>query len=251
MNEKPVVLYTDHSINKTLCYSFAIGSKSPMCHVNNFNDFKNTIATYGYLRGTGEAIRKASNFYYIDHGYFKQSQRSFEKNRTVINNLDGYFRVVYNDFWHNGEGSKSEDRLKKMNLKFNNLNKNGEYIILSVPTDDAIEYYELKNWVKNTMEEIKKYSDRKIILHNRASKISLLDLLDKAWAFVSDHSSAGFMAMQSGVPAYFTNSTLKKIGSVENIERHEINYSVFNNLAYEQWKIDEIKSGECWQYLSK
>ena len=134
---------------------------------------------------------------------------------------------------------------------FNNLNKSGEYIILSVPTDDAIEYYELKNWVKITMEEIKKYSDRKIILHNRASKISLLDLLDKAWAFVSDHSSAGFMAMQSGVPAYFTNSTLKNIGSVENIERHEINYSVFNNLAYEQWKIDEIKSGECWQYLSK
>ena len=104
---------------------------------------------------------------------------------------------------------------------------------------------------KNTMEEIKKYSDRKIILHDRTSKISLLDLLHKAWAFVSDHSSAGFMAMQSGVPAYFTNSTLKNIGSVENIERHEINYSVFNNLAYEQWKIDEIKSGECWQYLSK
>ena len=29
------------------------------------------------------------------------------------------------------------------------------------------------------------------------------------------------------------------------------NYSVFNNLAYEQWTIEEIKSGECWNYLSE
>ena len=251
MNENPIVLYTDHSINKTLCYYFAKGSGSLMCHVNKFNDFTKTIATYGYLRGSGEAIRKANNFYYIDHGYFKQSQRSFNKNRTVINKLDGYFRVVYNDFWHNGEGSNPEDRLNKMKLKFDNINNLGEYIILSEPTDDAIKYYKLKDWVKNTIKEIKKYSDRKIILHNRNSQISLLDLLPRAWAFVSDHSSAGFKAMQSGVPAYFTNTTLKKIGNIENIEKHQINYLVFNNLAYGQWTIKEIESGECWQYLSR
>ena len=70
-----------------------------------------------------------------------------------------------------------------------------------------------------------------------------------AWAFVSDHSSAGLKAMLEGIPAYFTNPTLSKIGSLENIEKHEINYNVFNNLAYGQWTLKEIESGEAWENL--
>ena len=249
--QKPVVIYTDHLINKTLCYHFAKGSNSLMCHVEKFNDYDKTIATYGYLRGAGEAINKSKNFYYIDHGYFKQSKRSFDNNRTLIENLNGYFRVVYNDYWHNGKGNCSDDRLKKLDLRFNEINKNGEYIILSEPTDDAKKFYNLSNWVEETKTELKKYTDRKIFVHNRGSKTPLADLLKNSWAFVSDHSSAAFIAMQSGVPSYFTNNTLKNIGKIEDIEKHEINYLVFNNLAYEQWTINEINSGECWHHLSK
>ena len=101
--EKPIVIYTDHSINKTLCYNFAKGSDSLLCHVNNFKEFNKTIATYGVLRGTLEVIMKARNYYYMDHGYFNQSKRSFEKNRTSVINLDGYFRIVYNNFIDNSK----------------------------------------------------------------------------------------------------------------------------------------------------
>ena len=246
-----IVLQTDHRNNIRITDHFAKGCNGTKVNVRDYIFNKNdTISSYGILRGTGKIFKKSNNFYYIDHGYFNQSQRNFDQNRTIINKLNGYFRVVYNDFWHNGEGSSSEDRLNKMKLTFKDINKSGEYIILSEPTDDAIAYYKLKDWVKNTIEEIKKHSDRKIILHNRASQVSLLDLLPRAWAFISDHSSAGFKAMQNGVPAYFTNQTLKKIGDIKNIEKHGINYSVFNNLAYGQWTIKEIESGECWQYLS-
>ncbi len=251
MTETPTVLYTDHFVNKTLCYNFALGSNSKLCHVNNFNKSNQTIATYGYLRGTGEAIKKAKNFYYIDHGYFGQSSRNFNNNKTLVNNFDGYFRVVYNDFWHDGQGQKAEDRLNKLNLKFDNLNTNGEFILLSEPTDEAKKYYNLFNWNEATIKEIRKYTDRQIILHNRNSKTPLVELLPKTWAFVSDHSSAAFKAMQKGVPSYFTNKKLMKIGEIKDIEKHEINYSVFNNLAYEQWTINEIKEGACWSYLSK
>ncbi len=251
MSQNPIVLYTNHIINRNLCYNFALGSKSLMCHVDNFKDYNKTIATYGYLRGTGDIIKKVRNFYYMDHGYFKQSNRDFKDNKTKINDLDGYFRVVYNNYWHDGSGNKPKDRLNKLNLSFVDCKKSGEYIILSEPTEEAIKFYNLKNWTKNTINEIKKYSDREIRLHSRNSNVALVELLDNAWAFVSDHSSAGFMAMQAGVPAYFTNRTLGNIGKIENIEEHKINYSVFNNLAYEQWTIDEIKSGECWSYLSE
>ena len=55
--EKPIIVYTDHIINKTLCYNFAKGSDSLMCHVNKFKDYNKTIATYGVLRGTLEIIK--------------------------------------------------------------------------------------------------------------------------------------------------------------------------------------------------
>ena len=40
----------------------------------------------------------------MDHGYFNQSKRTFENNRTNVINLDGYFRIVYNNLIHNGVG---------------------------------------------------------------------------------------------------------------------------------------------------
>ena len=251
MSSSPIVVYTDHYMSKTMSYYFAKGSKSLMSHIDNFKDFKKTIAIWGYLRGTGELMQKVDNFFYMDHGYFKQSKRDFSNNKTNIIDLDGYFRIVYNNHWHDGSGNKPSDRFKKLNIQIKDIKQKGDYIILSEPTDDAKKFYNLYNWLEETKNILMKYTDRKIIRHNRGSKISLDDLLENAWAFVSDHSSAGFKSMISGVPAYFTNSNLKNIASLENIEKHDINYSVLNNLAYEQWTIKEILSGEAWQYLSK
>ncbi len=251
MKENPIVIYTDHIINRTLCYSFAKGSGSLMCHVDNFKDYSKTIATYGFLRGTGDLIKKVKNYYYLDHGYFKQSNRLFENNKTKIVNLDGYFRIVYNDFWHNGLGDKPSTRFDSFNLNVKDINKNGRYIILSEPSTDDINYFALKNWMKETINKIKKYTDREIIIHSRNDSIPLSELLNNAWAFVSNHSTAGFKAMIEGVPAYFINPTLSQIGPIEKIENHEINYLALYNLAYGQWNIDEIKSGEAWNYICK
>ena len=81
---KPTVLFTDHSINQYISKCFAYGAKTNLVHVNDFSDFNHSIAVYGYLRGTGEAIKKSKDFWYIDHGYFKQSSRSFKNNRVDL-----------------------------------------------------------------------------------------------------------------------------------------------------------------------
>ena len=246
----PIVIYTDHIINKTVCYNFAKGSKSLMCHINNFKDYNKTIATYGVLRGTGELLKKVNNFFYIDHGYFKQSKRTFVNKRTNIMDLDGYFRIVYNNYIHDGRGNYPKDRLEKLNLKFRDINKNGKYIILSEPSETMKKFYNVKSWVENTTKLVKNFSDRELIIHNKFSKEPLDELLMNAWAFVSLQSTAGFKAMIKGVPAYFTDPSLKNVGLIKDIEKHEINYSIFNNLAYGQWTINEIQSGEAWDILS-
>ncbi len=249
--EKPIVIYTNHVINKTLCYNFAKGSNSLMCHVDNFKDYNKSIATYGVLRGTLEIIRKVKNFYYMDHGYFNQSKRSFENKRTNIIDLDGYFRIVYNNFIHNGMGDYPNDRLKKLDLKFLKQKKTGNYIILSEPSEVMKKVYNVPYWTNDTIKLIKKYTDRKIVVHNKFSKQPLKELLINAWAFISLQSTAGFMAMLNGVPSYFTDKNLNYISKLEDIEKPIINYKIFNNLAYGQWTLREIESGEAWEHISK
>ncbi len=247
--DKPVVIYTDHIVNRTVCYNFAKGSNSLLCHVKNFKEYNKTIATYGVLRGTYDAIKKVKSFYYMDHGYFNQSSRKFKDNRTEILDLDGYFRIVYNDFIHNGEGEYPDDRLKKLNLKILDHNKSGTYIIISEPSESMKKLYNVHNWSEQTKKIIKKFSDRQIVLHNKFSKKPLDELLKNAWAFVSLQSTAGFKAMLNGIPAYFTAKTLKNINKIEEIEDPKINYKVLNNLAYGQWTLSEMASGEAWEKI--
>ncbi|MDC3206575.1 hypothetical protein OA977_01290 [Pelagibacteraceae bacterium] len=251
MTEKPIVVYTDHIMNRTLCYNFAKGSNSLLCHVNNFKEYDKTIATYGVLRGTYEVIKKVKNFYYIDHGYFNQSERKFENNRTNVLNLNGYFRIVYNNLVYSGDKNFPDDRLKKLNLNFIEQMNIGDSIILSEPSQTMKTIYNANNWIEETKQTIRKYSDRKIIVHNKFSKTPLDELLKNAWSFVSLQSTAGFKAMVNGIPAYFTEPSLKKINLIEEIENPKINYEIFNNLAYGQWTLKEIESGEAWEVISK
>ena len=249
--EKPIVIYTDHIMNKTLCYNFAKGSNSLLCHVNKFIEYDRTIATYGVLRGTLEIINKVKNYYYIDHGYFNQSKRLFEDNRTNVINLDGYFRIVYNNFIHNGIGNYPDDRLKKLNLDIIDQKKSGDFIIISEPSAIMKKVYNVPQWTEDTIKLVKKYTDRKVIIHNKFSKEPLDFLLKNAWAFISLQSTAGFKAMQKGVPAFFTDHFLKNIGEIKDIENPIINYNIFNNLAYGQWTLNEIESGEAWENIVK
>jgi hypothetical protein len=248
---KPVVIYTDHIMNKTLCYNFAKGADSPMCHIKNFKQYDRTIATYGVLRGTFELIKKVNNFFYMDHGYFNQSKREFINNTTNILNMDGYFRIVFNDFIHNGTGNYPDDRLKKLNLNIIEQKKIGSYIILSEPSEVMKKIYDKSNWVNDTKKILQKYTDRPIIVHNKFSKENLDELLKNAWAFISLQSTAGFKAMLNGVPAYFTDQSLKNIAKINDIENPSIDYKIFNNLAYGQWTLDEIVSGEAWESIQK
>ena len=127
--------------------------------------------------------------------------------------------------------------------------KTGNYIILSEPSETMKKMYNVPMWTEETTKLVKKYSDRKIVVHNKLSKKPLNLLLNDAWAFISLQSTAGFIAMSKGVPSYFTENTLAHIGNIQNIENPVIDYKIFNNLAYGQWTLKEIETGEAWENI--
>ena len=110
---KPTVLFTDHSINQYISKCFAYDAKTNLVHVSDFSDFNHSIAVYGYLRGTGEAIKKSKDFWYIDHGYFKQTSRSFKNNRIDLK----AWAAVQKKF--NFQEKKFRDYFSKIGQPFN------------------------------------------------------------------------------------------------------------------------------------
>ncbi len=239
-----ITIQTDHFVNKAVTTCFSRGTNSTLVNINDYvHNNKNIIATYGILRGTENVIKKTKNFFYLDHGYLSSSKRQFNKDHTLIENLEGYFRIVNNDLIGFEIKNHDEDRIKTLDLKFLPKRTKGEYIILSEPSEVVSRYFNLENWLENTTNIINKFTDRKIYIHNKFSKIPLDQLLKKAWAFVSFHSTAGFKSMIQGVPAHFTHNELKKINSLENIENGEIDYNVFKSLSYNQWTLREIHDG--------
>ena len=246
-----IVLQTNHPTNKEITHHFAKGCKANIINVSDYNyDYKDVIASYGILRGTGELFKIAKNFYYIDHGYLGASKRSFNKGSTIINKLDGYFRVVHNDFIGFKLRKFDFKRLEKLNLDLRKKRTSGEYIILSEPSQYITNFFNLNNWVKDTISKIKKHTDRKIFLHSKSSPIPLDLLLEKAWAFVSFQSTAGFKAMVRGIPAHFTYDSLEQINPLEEIEFGKIDQNIFKALSYNQWTLKEFNSGEAWEHIS-
>ncbi len=245
-----IVIQTDHFVNKTVTECFARGTKSTKINIKNYKfNIADTIASYGILRGTGELMKKSNKFFYIDHGYLSSSKRDFVGGKTNINTFDGYFRIVKNDFISIREGKFKDDRLKILNIKFENLKNNGDYIIMSEPSDALKKFFNIPNWVEDTIKRIKEFSDRKIIVHNKFSEIPLDSLLENAWAFVSLQSTAGFKSMIKGIPAHFTYPSLEKINPISNIENKTIDYEIFNNISYSQWTLREMFEGKINKYL--
>ncbi len=239
-----IIIQTDHLINQAVTTCFAKGTNSKLISINHYNqDEKNTVVTYGVLRGTEKILKKSENFYYLDHGYISSSNRNFNSGKTIINNLNGYFRIVHNDLIGFDIKTYDNDRLNKLNLNFLPKRKSGDYIILSEPSETMIKFFNLNNWVEETTKYLKKFTDRKIYVHNKFSKVPLDILLKRAWAFVSFQSTAGFKSMLQGVPAHFTHNKLNKINSLDNIEDGKIDHDVFKSLSYNQWTLEEIKNG--------
>lgn len=232
---------------------FAKSQKFDLLDVEKYKyDSGLIFSSYGILRGNGEIIKKSKDYIYLDHGFFNSSKRRFAENmQTKVNSLNGYFRVIKNDLYFNQNFNEiDKNRFLKLNITLEKPVKNGEYIILSEPSLNTLEFNKISEWTNNTCEELKKFTDRKIIIHNKFSKVPLAALLNRAYAFVSYQSTAGFLSIIKGVPSFFTHESLKKHGNIKDIENVSLNYNLLYLAANSQWKLSEFFSNEFNEYLA-
>ena len=58
--------------------------------------------------------------------------------------------------------------------------KTGRYIILSEPSETMKKMYNVPKWTEETAQLVKKYSDRRIVVHNKLSKKPNLEIKEES-----------------------------------------------------------------------
>ena len=248
------VYFTEHFANYTVTQIFAKSNDLIFEPLTNYTDSENFIfCSYGIKRGVDQIIKNSKDFIYIDHGYFGGSNRVFlEDGRTRLNNFDGFFRFIKNDLYFNMNNLDADpSRFNTHGINLKELNKKGEYILLSEPSKYTMDFLNIPNWTTETIKLIKKYTDRSVLVHNKFSKIKLDEALKKAYAFVSCQSTAAFKAIAMGVPAYFTHPTMTNFGKISEINNRILNHQFLYIASNNQWKLNELYSDEFKSFLSK
>jgi hypothetical protein len=258
-----VVATTGHWMSEYICECMLQGVPNAKKKLVTECSTEDRVVSYGHLRGSYEALIRASEYWHIDHGYMGSMKRIFEVNKltdqknTFLPNPNtkefdnSYFRISHNAFFHSGMGDLPSDRFSKLNIKIKKNNKAGSKILLVPPAEENAEkFYQVSSWLKNTIDEVKKYSDRKIIISNKFDKKKAAAYFDETFVLVTYHSNAGIDAMINGIPCIFTNQQ-RQFSKISEIEKPPYSENILYNLAYWQWNVHEMKSGEAWSFLTK
>jgi len=205
------------------------------------------------------------SFYYVDTGYFG--------NEVSTSNPYGWkywHRIVKNNLQHDEIVSRPNDRWLSFNRKIPAWKKDGRKILIAKPDEKPCKFYgvDLDDWVTKTVATIKNYTDRPVVIRERAPKRedriatnTLKEALDDdVFALVTFNSVAATESVLYGVPAFTLAPcnaakpvTSQDLSQIENpyYPDHDKLLAWASHLAYGQFHVSELKSGEAMRRLKE
>ena len=201
--------------------------------------------------------------------------------RTITDKHE-YHRVGLNHFMRGLTDFKNEnspsDRFEKLGLKIKPLRKKGDHVLIvgQNMNDASLFGIDFSLWVKNTIQHLRRYTDRPIVFRDHpenkdlmknliatynwanvsySNKGTINDDLKNAHCTVAYTSGSSIDSILAGVPVIpcsecnfvwpVSSHQLSEIENPKLGEREQLLY----DLAYAQWSVDEIKQGKPWQHL--
>ena len=278
--------------------SFAMGSGGDLVSSSHAHKYDCAVIFGSYKkergkpahRGKGKVIQSGMPYVQIETQLI---------GRPITTALHNEFRVGVNGFlWDDADWGFEHIRSDRSHKVFgrNGYDPNiewkssGEYILLCMQKvgDASLRGADVFAWTKDTVDQIRKHTNRKIIvrphpLYRKAEQLNKLketvlrvsdvhwqeadlrqpefvpiaEQLKGAWCTVTYSSGTGIDAVINGVPnvACDTGSMVydvstKDMSEIENPYRSEKKIWA-NKIAHCQWSIEEFESGECWEHVSK
>jgi len=174
---------------------------------------------------------------------------------------------------------------RKMNIAEKPWRTTGDHILLCLQRNGgwSMGQYDVQDWALNTIETIRKYSQRPIVIRahpgdkganvylnpaNPACRIrqkgvsisapgrSLIEDLHNAWCVVNHNSSPAIGAAIEGIPVFVTDKPRSQARDIANIDLSMIENPVMpdrtnwlSRLSMFHLNFEDIESGRAWQHM--
>jgi hypothetical protein len=196
------------------------------------------------------------DFYYIDTGYFGNGRKKT------------YHRVTRNDVQNFGPIiTRPSDRFAATGVKLKKF-RGGTNILLAPPSQKLLNIYDidLEEWLITTQEEIKKYTDRPIVVRTKQGRSTRVndDTMEMALdrdvhCLVTFSSIAATEALLLGKPAITLGPNAaaplcsQTVAEIENPKIPSLlDVSIWaEHLAYCQFTEAEMRDGTAWRILNE
>jgi hypothetical protein len=238
---------------------FALGANLPIQDYNeSFGKEDILIRSMGKRKLIKWCWENNHTFYYMDSGYIGNY-----KSKSNPYGWKVWHRIVKNNVQHGNIIDRPDDRWKRLDYPIENR-KQGRHILLVIPSEKPCKFYGIDKdtWVKNTVAEIKKHTDRPIVIRDKAprpQRISrtIFEDLNNCHALVTYQSIAAVESVLYGVPAFTLAPTAadpvcdKDLSLIEHptMQDKDKIYKWACHLAYGQFHNDEMKNGTAYRIL--
>lgn len=226
------------------------------------------IVLAGLLRGNYHildmAIKNGIDFYYIDHAYFNSGYK-----------YPHWMRVTKNGFSQNLIiPNANESRLKeKYNTTFKDYNyRDNKNIVVFPPSNTVSRVFGVEDWETKTVEEIRKVTDRPIIIRKKTGPVldkrmintvskevyhyedSIDRVLEQAYCVVTFNSSVALTALEGGIPVICDRfcpayPISNKLEDLENLVEYD-RLPLFNSLIWGQFTKNEIGNLKTFNHIN-
>ena len=234
---------------------------------DNYNTITQPVLVRGIANGKicNHARSLGRDYYFMESGYLGNYPSHQNDGGKKI-----YHRIVKNAMQQDRMLDVPDDRWQAL-CRFNNdltyagWRTPGSKILVVAPSQKPCKYYGIdrQEWLAQTIEEIKKYTDREIIIREKTprwerSQRTIYDALaNDVWAIVTYNSIAALESVHYGIPAFALAPTAadpvcsKDLSQIETpfIPDENFVYKWLCSVAYGQFSLTEMLSGEAWQIV--
>lgn len=193
--------------------------------------------------------------------------------------MDGVFPTTGNYFKDIVNPNRWKQISEDLQLNLRDWRTNGNHILLACQRDGgwSMDNYAVIDWVKNTINELRKYTDRPIVVRGHPGdknaikylsqnavdwKLSIKEKItedfNNAWATITYNSSPGVASAIEGIPVFVTdpNPQVSQAYDVANTDLANIENPNFferqswvEKLSMCHWKFEELSNGSAWTHM--
>lgn len=238
--------------------SFIIGSGGQITHYEKVSKSTTPVVFRGITKSKHMRIcqEKGRTFYYIDTGYFGNARKKLY-HRITKNAMQNVGPIIH----------RPRDRLAATGLQLKKF-RPGRNILVCPPSAKAMSCFglDLQEWLQTIIVEIKKHTDRPIIIREKGSRRerTAIDTMEMALernihCLVTYNSIAATEAILLGKPAFTLGPNAASAVSSNDLVRIDDPYipsldeveEWAAHLAYAQFTEAEITNGTAWRILNE